>query len=161
MSDMVGADRLLGHARVPRSPSRWRARLIVVLLCAVLIPAGVAVVRLAPPTESTYYPRCLFKWATGLNCPGCGATRCVHALLIGEFAQAFAYNPLFVIGLPFLLIGTILECYGAWTGRSLVRGRLPRWAILLIFWLLIAYWVARNIDLYPFTLLAPHELVLD
>jgi len=98
---------------------------------------------------------------TGFNCPGCGATRCLHSLVIGDIAQAFAYNPLLLLGLPFLSFAAILESYAAWTGQRLVNRRLPSSAILAIFWLLLAFGIARNIDIYPFTLLGPRALVLE
>ena len=42
--------------------------------------------RIAPP--------CLFHRVTGLNCPGCGGTRAISAMLRLDFAAAFWYNPL-------------------------------------------------------------------
>ncbi len=39
-------------------------------------------------------PPCLFHRMTGLNCPGCGGTRAISAMLRLDFAAAFWYNPL-------------------------------------------------------------------
>lgn len=139
-------------------PSRRRPRLIVAALVLIVLPLGVSILRMHAPSEASFYPRCWLKSLTGLNCPGCGATRCLHVLCNGELAQAFAYNPLLTLALPFLLWGAFLESYAAWTGRTLFRYRLSRRIIFAIFWLLLVYWVARNIDIYPLTLLAPHEL---
>jgi hypothetical protein len=36
---------------------------------------------------------CLFKWATGIDCPGCGITRSVMALLGGHWAESFRFHP--------------------------------------------------------------------
>ena len=47
-----------------------------------------------PPTQHTFYPRCVFKASTGLDCPGCGLTRASHAVLHGRFADAWRLNPL-------------------------------------------------------------------
>ncbi len=38
-------------------------------------------------------PLCAFKASTGLDCPTCGTTRSVYALLHGHFALAWRYNP--------------------------------------------------------------------
>lgn len=37
---------------------------------------------------------CAFHSLTGLYCPGCGGTRAVKALLLGEFRMSFQYHPL-------------------------------------------------------------------
>ena len=36
---------------------------------------------------------CLFKLLTGLNCPGCGGTRALIALLRGKLFLSFLYHP--------------------------------------------------------------------
>ena len=46
--------------------------------------------RLGP--ESGLYPRCMFRQLTGLDCPGCGSQRAIHALLHGHVAEAWGYN---------------------------------------------------------------------
>lgn len=38
---------------------------------------------------------CVFKWVTGLSCPGCGMTRAWLAALRLDLAAAVAYHPLF------------------------------------------------------------------
>ena len=38
---------------------------------------------------------CIFRFTTGVPCPGCGMTRAYAALLRGDVAAAFAYHPLF------------------------------------------------------------------
>ena len=136
----------------------WRLRLVLVLAAAVLLPAGAAVLSSFPPAEYTFYPRCVFHAVTGLHCPGCGATRCLHALLHGDLAQALAYNALFVLMLPLLLAGLAAMAYSGWTGRPLFRRTVPAGAIWAFLVVMIAYWVLRNIDVYPLTLLAPHGL---
>ncbi|MEY3577428.1 MAG: hypothetical protein RL394_1011 [Bacteroidota bacterium] len=45
-------------------------------------------------------PVCVFKKATGIPCPSCGATRSMIALINGDFLKAVLWNP---IGL--LLLG--------------------------------------------------------
>jgi hypothetical protein len=45
---------------------------------------------------------CVFYAVTGLQCPGCGSTRSVLALLRFDFKSAFIYNPLFVLLIPWL-----------------------------------------------------------
>ncbi len=56
-----------------------------------------------PPDRFPVYPACPFHQATGLLCPGCGATRALAALLHGRLEQAWHLNALFVLLLPFAL----------------------------------------------------------
>jgi hypothetical protein len=54
------------------------------------------------PSQSRFYPRCLFQEATGLLCPGCGSLRAIHQLLHGNLAAALRFNALLVVSLPVL-----------------------------------------------------------
>ena len=54
------------------------------------IAGGVVLLYVAAPTPDSYFPRCLFHMLTGLHCPGCGSTRCLHALVHGDLPQAVA-----------------------------------------------------------------------
>lgn len=60
------------------------------------IAAGLAFVFVFNPSTHGFYPTCLFHQLTGLNCPGCGATRALYALLHGNFQTALRDNALFV-----------------------------------------------------------------
>ena len=148
----------MADSSAPRPNSRWGNRILVVLFAAVLFPVGAALLYGYAPGEHTFYPRCMFFWATGLHCPGCGGTRCVHALLHLDFAQALAYNPLLVVFSPLLIGALFCSGYTMWTGKRVGSYRTPGWAVAILLGVLIAYWILRNIPGYPFELLAPHKL---
>lgn len=102
-------------------------------------------------------PPCLFYELTGLYCFGCGAGRCLLALLRFDLYAAFRLNPLLILSLPF--IGYyLLKIYLAFVfGRDVlplpeIKGRAFGIAVLIT---VIAYGVLRNIPLFPFDLLAP------
>lgn len=107
------------------------------------------------PRAPAWYPPCPFHALTGLHCPGCGSSRTVHALFHGEWARAVALNPLIVLLLPFA---------GFWAAHSLWRAlrhnlppaELPRPAAAVFLWLVLTFWILRNLPWWPFTLLAPH-----
>lgn len=68
--------------------------------------APVAVVALAaavllrfPPTQYDFYPQCPIYALLHLQCPGCGATRALAALLRGHFAEALRLNALVTVTL--------------------------------------------------------------
>ncbi|MBI2805663.1 MAG: DUF2752 domain-containing protein [Planctomycetes bacterium] len=147
-------------ANPPPPPDRARGRraqVVLVLLASVVVPGAASILYAFPPAEYSFFPPCWFYWLTGLHCPGCGATRCVHSLLHGDLAQAFAWNPLFVLVSPLLIYVAVETYYIAWTGRRIKR-RTPGWAVFLLVFVIVSYWVLRNIEIYPLTLLAPHRI---
>ena len=83
-------------------------------------------------------------------------TRATYATLHGDLERAFRLNPLGMILLPIALLGISLEVAGWVRGKPLpFTFKLKRnsgWALL---YLILAYWVLRNLPWWPFTLLAP------
>ena len=51
---------------------------------------------------------CPFRIVTGWDCPLCGGTRMGSALLHGDVATAFAFNPLALIGIALLGVVGVL-----------------------------------------------------
>lgn len=94
---------------------------------------------------------CLFYKLTGLYCPGCGITRSVVSLLQLDIYQAFRYNMLFIILLPFILAYVIY--------KIIFKGdrKIPNlvWYIMLV--LTIFFGIFRNIPYFSF--LAPTLIV--
>jgi hypothetical protein len=78
------------------------------IVLAASILGGGAVIYFFNPGTHGFYPVCLFHKLTGLNCPGCGATRALYALLHGNLRLALQDNALFV----FLLMA--LGVRGVW-----------------------------------------------
>ncbi|MFT3763239.1 MAG: DUF2752 domain-containing protein [Pseudoxanthomonas sp.] len=106
-----------------------------------------------PNAAGSIFPPCPFHELTGFYCVGCGATRMMHALAHGDIAHAFAMNPLAMALL------SILPLLGAWKLGWQPRAMRPLVDLLSQprFWLVLlpAYWIARNLPWFPFTLLAP------
>ena len=61
-----------------------------------------AVLFLCDPVRVPIYPQCVFHRVTGLDCPGCGSLRALHALLHGDLAAALHFNAFLVLSLPLL-----------------------------------------------------------
>src|SRR5579864_6420943 len=90
----------------PRSMTRPQR----IVLCGMAITGAVCgLVYLAPPASHSFYPRCPLHMLTGLQCPGCGATRALYEVLHGNLAAAWAYNQLFVAVLPFLVLFLVVQ----------------------------------------------------
>lgn len=103
---------------------------------------------------------CIFYKITGLYCPGCGSGRASYSILHGQLYQAFRYNPLLVMLLPWLgmYIGV---CGIQWlfTGRETVSRHIPIQITYIIMGIVVIYGMLRNIDMYPFVLLAPTRVM--
>jgi hypothetical protein len=101
-----------------------------------------------PPTETRFYPRCIFHAVTGLECPGCGSLRAAHSVLHGDFAMAFRLNPLLFVLLP--LAGLTWVVYRP-AGLSAIPAKWI-WALLGV---IITFGVLRNLPLAPFSYFNP------
>jgi Protein of unknown function (DUF2752) len=94
------------------------------------------------PRTSTYLP-CPFHAATGLWCPGCGATRAAGDLVRGDVASAMSSNLLAVV---MLLGGVVL--WGLWVrarAMDVPMWRPPRWAVLVGLAVIAVFTVLRNL----------------
>ena len=119
-----------------------------VVLGAAALGAG-AVVFFFNPSTHRFYPICLFHKLTGWNCPGCGGTRSVYALLHGNLALALKDNALFVAVLAAAVGRSI------WFAAKLIRRQpagqfLPAnilWAMLAI---AVVFTVLRNLPAFAF-----------
>lgn len=130
-----------------------KSRLWIIPAAASLIAAGVAMYAVAPE-KAIWMPPCMFHLLTGLHCPGCGTGRGLHKLLHGDLVGAWRMNPLMVLAVPllaYLIIGGHRRAR-----RGAGAKPLPTWVPWLIMGVIAAFWIARNIPAYPFTLLAPH-----
>lgn len=70
--------------------------------------ALVVIYSVLDPNE-VYFPKCPVKWAFGVDCPGCGSQRAVHALLNGDIVAAWGFNALLVASIPLLVLLTFAE----------------------------------------------------
>ncbi len=78
------------------------------------ISAWLLFLRFNDPVETSFYPKCPFHAVTGLDCPGCGSSRCAHDLVHFDLGSAFMHNPLTFIAIPTLLIYAFGGIAGWW-----------------------------------------------
>jgi hypothetical protein len=119
---------------------------------AVLGMAGtgaMAVLFFFNPSQYHFYPTCAFHRLTGLNCPGCGMTRALYALLHGDIRTAGRDNALLMAALAGLALR------GVWLARARRRGHTDdgwvpaSWVWPLLFIALI-FTVLRNLPAFSF-----------
>lgn len=155
--DVVAEERVgVDDAPGPAAPSWFRRHVppwAPPVALGVVAVAGCLALRAANPVTESNPPACPFKIMTGLDCPGCGATRATNALLHGNLGAALDHNLLLVLLLPVIVLA-----YGLWLLRSFGVAvpelpRLRRWAPALIV-LTLAFWGLRLLPWEPFTWLA-------
>lgn len=127
--------------------------------CLVLITAVIFIYR-TDPSENPFAPGCSLYQLTGLYCPTCGMTRAVHHALHGHFGKAFSLNALWPAIMLFLCGSLGMWFYWLCTGKNPFHKanwllRLYPAATWIILSTLFAFWILRNIPIFPFSLLAP------
>ena len=119
-----------------------------VILSFAFLGAG-AVVYFFNPSTHGFYPICLFHQLTGLNCPGCGGTRSLYALLHGHFALALKDNGLLVLVLPAVALRGVWlagkKHFGKPTGQFFPAKGL--WSLLAV---TVMFAVLRNLPAFSF-----------
>lgn len=94
---------------------------------------------------------CVFHDVTGLLCPGCGITRCLFALLRLDFYEAFMYNQLVFILLPFLVALIVYRIYlYIFDKQDKILKKVPNMVWILLLVIVIGYGIVRNISYFDF-----------
>lgn len=117
-----------------------------VFISAIIVTAiaFVIVYLFLDPAANRLFPKCPFYMLTDYKCPGCGSQRAIHALLNGEFIEAFKYNALMVVSIPVILLYGYAEIMNKRKPRLYAALCSPTviWIILAV---VIAWWIFRNI----------------
>ena len=104
----------------PAARARIGAAAYAVAPVVILVLAAAVLLRF-PPAQYGFYPQCPFHALLHLQCPGCGTTRALAALLHGHFAEALRLNALTTL----MLIPT--SVYGGICYRRIFRAAAFRW----------------------------------
>ena len=132
----------------PKIHSSASLRLPAMIVAATFLGVGLVVYFFNPSTHH-FYPECQFHRLTGLNCPGCGMTRAVYALLHGHLLRAVHDNALLIGGLSWL---GVRAGWFAWNQR---RGRrngefFPAKYLWLLLVVAVVFTVLRNLPAFSF-----------
>ncbi|MFC5576773.1 DUF2752 domain-containing protein [Lysobacter niabensis] len=108
-----------------------------------------------PGAAGSLFPSCVFHDLTGWDCPGCGITRALHALVHFDLWRALAMNAFLVLSLPLL---AAMAVHGL-TQRAWLPARIRRVVFDGRWWIaaLVAFGVVRNLP--GFEWLAPGGLL--
>mgnify|MGYP002621658255 CR=1 FL=1 len=110
---------------------------------SLIVGTAVFIYKKLDPTDSIFFPKCTFKLLTGYSCPGCGGQRALHSLLNGNFKDAFFYNPLLFLLIPYLIL---LISSNILAPDSKLNQILNNYiTALIIFFTIVAFWILRNL----------------
>ena len=132
---------------------QWRYHLAWLLLALAVLTVAVAC---RASSESITVPGmdaplpgiCLSRRLFGLDCPGCGLTRCFVALAHGEVGSAWRFNPaglLWFVALAWQVPYRVLQLYLLRGGRELrVRRGVTEGLILTLMAACLAQWLVKQ-----------------
>ncbi len=130
--------------------SRVRSRFSQILRAAAplaLVATIAGVLLLFPPAQNSFYPRCPIYESLHLQCPGCGATRALAAVLHGHFSEAMHLNGFATILLPIAVIGGV-RWYCRFVRREVDHWpQMPRVALYATLAAAMMFTVVRNLPL--------------
>ena len=87
---------------------------------------------------------CIFKSATGYDCPGCGMTHAMGELVKGEFTKAWSYNAISITVFPLICIYLL---YRIISEKIFGRERFYIWELVFlvfVFIVVVLYGYFRN-----------------
>ncbi len=107
------------------------------------------------PSETNIFPKCPLFSVTGIYCPGCGSQRSVHKLLNGQVIEGIRHNYLMAL-LGLVLLYEVFIFFANNVFNKSITNYLHKSKVTLsILVVVLLFWVLRNINLFPFTELAP------
>jgi hypothetical protein len=125
-----------------------RGRVVSVLRAAMPLAAialATAILFRFPPERYAFYPQCPFHQLFNLQCPGCGATRALFALLHGDVAAAIHSNALATALFP-LTTAYAIFAYAKYLKHQPIRPpSLPPATVYSALGITLVFGVVRNL----------------
>lgn len=108
----------------------------------------------APGEERVYFPGtsiplpglCVARSMMGLDCPGCGLTRCFISLSHGDFGRAWHFNPAGFLFYAVVAVQVPFRLAQIWrirTGRDIFRSPIFGWVIAAVGVSLVLQWAVK------------------
>lgn len=96
------------------------------------------------PMEVRWMPKCIWKVATGTDCPGCGSQRMAHAIMHGDLRGAWQANAYALCMLPLMAMLLWLEIFRA-RHRRLYRMVHSPAVVSGLGASVLVWWIVRNV----------------
>lgn len=122
--------------------------------CLALAVIALSFLMSAPGQEQVYLPGlraplpglCVTKSTVGIDCPGCGLTRCFISLAHGKFERAWHFNPagfLFFVVVAAQLPLRLMQIVRIRTGRDVLRWPAFNWILGAVGVCLVLQWAVK------------------
>ena len=108
--------------------------LILAVCCGAIAMVGILTAAIFDPATVSWFPKCPIRSLTGLDCPGCGTARAVHAAAQGNWIEAIRFNPILVVAVPFLFV--------AITRPRIVEKSSAAWCVFIV---AVGWMIVRNL----------------
>jgi len=132
-----------------------RLKLSIIIIGVLVFFAILALYIYWNPSDSNIFPKCPLYSITGIYCPGCGSQRAAHQLLNGNVIEAVRHNYLFALLFLVLLYQAFIFLVNNVLNRGVTNLLHKSKVTLSILIVIILFWILRNVNLFPFTELAP------
>lgn len=117
---------------------------------AIALAIAIVLLYIYDPEHSNLAYKCPFKSLTGLDCPGCGGQRAVHALLHFRIKEAIAYNPFLILVSIYILLVVILKNLRGCIPEKLQKAINSSKAVIIYLFLMIIWTLVRNLYMLSF-----------
>ncbi|WP_152537346.1 DUF2752 domain-containing protein [Aquimarina pacifica] len=107
------------------------------------------------PSTTGIFPACPFHSVTGLYCPGCGSQRALHQLLHLNIIATLDYNALYILGILTFLYNICMRIINRIRKKDYYNYLYHPYTPVIFGVIIVLFWVLRNIEVHPFTILAP------
>jgi len=130
-------------------------RKIILILGGVVSISILLLYFFVSPEKTELLPKCPLYMATGYYCTGCGSQRALHDLLHLDFAGVVNHNLLFLPALGVVVYYGLLKWLEFKKNRTYHTFLNNRSTPIIILVIVVLFTILRNIEGYPFNMLAP------
>ncbi len=120
---------------------------IIKVICKVIFLLGLLLGYYFLNSKYNFGIPCPINKFTGYLCPGCGITRCIFSIIEFRLKDAFFYNPLVFILIPFFLLYFVYTHYLYIVDKEdeNICMKMPKWIWTILLIVVILFGILRNL----------------
>ena len=88
---------------------------------------------------------CIFRSITGLECPGCGLTRSLAAMLTFDIKSLMQLNPVLPFYIAYLIWVAVSASIRYVKGEKDLLGGIPLWTLIAFLCVCVVHTIVRNL----------------